>query len=95
MNEEEMTKILTQFSEENDVLSGEHVKDIVELLADEMEMKVNWFDAKAEDIIKEIVKVSEEVYEGDPMPEETVIHAALVAGKDEVIKALRNGTIHP
>ena len=58
-------------------------------------MEKDWYEQKAKDIVDEIVKVSEEVYGGDTMPRETAIHAALVAGKDEVIKALRDGTIHP
>lgn len=37
MDEEKMMKILTQFSEENQVLSSEHVKDIVELLTEKPE----------------------------------------------------------
>ena len=58
-------------------------------------MEKDWHLKKAEDIIDEIVKASEETYPEDPIPRETAIHAALVAGKDEVIKAIREGIIHP
>lgn len=87
---------------EHDSVSGLRKTSQAEILEEDQDeekevknMKENWYSLGAKEALKEILDVAKEVYPDDPMPEKAAIHAALVAGKDEVIKALRDGTIQP